>query len=251
MSSEINDHISEIMCYIPDTEPGPRCTMDKKINTFGRRLISICKSSHFRIVNGRHQFDPDGSFTYCGPNGRSVVDLLLTNSFKHISYFNVSDLTEFSDHTPIDFSIQCSLGDRNEKACLRPSSLPNTSATVVKWKEQLETQMRRDLISNLDSLYSCVVEGTDVNQMVEDFSENLNNVLGKYCKVKVKHAPTSNKKAENKPWFNHNCELLYKKYLKALEEFNKHHSKMAFTKLNNAKSDYKKLQKKLKNQYKR
>ena len=85
--------------------------------------------------------------------------------------------------------------------------------------------MRRDLISNLDSLYSCVVEGTDVNQMVEEFSENLNNVLGKYGKVKVKHAPTANKMAENKPWFNHNCELLYKKYLKGLEEFNKHHSK--------------------------
>ena len=33
LSSEINDHISEIMCYIPDTEPGPRCTMDKKIKT--------------------------------------------------------------------------------------------------------------------------------------------------------------------------------------------------------------------------
>ena len=69
LSSEINDHISEIMCYIPDPEPGPSCSMDKKINTFGRRLISICKSSHVRIVNGRHQFDPDESFTYCGPNG--------------------------------------------------------------------------------------------------------------------------------------------------------------------------------------
>ena len=41
------------------------------------------------------------------------------------------------------------------------------------------------------SLFSCVVEGTDVNQMVKDFSENLNNVLGNYCKAKVKHAPTA------------------------------------------------------------
>ena len=149
-----------------------------------RRLISICKSSHVRIVNGRHQFDPDGSFTYCGPNGRSVVDLLLTNSFKHISFFNVCDLTEFSDHTPIDFSIQCSLGDRNEEACLRQMSLPNTSATVVKWKEQLETQMRRYLISNLDSLYSFVVEETDVNKMVKNFSENHNTVMGNTVKPK-------------------------------------------------------------------
>ena len=66
------------------------------------------------------------------------------------------------------------------------------------------------------SLYSCVVAGTDVNQMVKDFSENLNNVLGNYCKAKVKHAPTATKMAEYKQWFNHNCELLYKKYLIAL-----------------------------------
>ena len=115
---------------------------------------------------------------------------------------------------------------RLETETKRPLSLPNTSATVVKWKEQLETQMRRDLISNLDSLYSCVVEGTDVNHIVKDFSEDINNVLGKYC--------------------NHNCELLYKKYLKGLEEFNKHHSEITFNKLNNSKRDYKKLQKKLK-----
>ena len=63
------------------------------------------------------------------------------------------------------------------------------------------------------SLYSCVVEGTDVNQMVNDFSENLNNVLGNYYKAKVKHATNM---AEYKPWFNHNCELLYKKYLIAI-----------------------------------
>lgn len=44
LSSEINDHISEIMCYIPDTEPAPRCMMDKKINTFGRRLIITCSN---------------------------------------------------------------------------------------------------------------------------------------------------------------------------------------------------------------
>ena len=30
LSSEINDHISEIMCYIPDIEPGPRLQWTRK-----------------------------------------------------------------------------------------------------------------------------------------------------------------------------------------------------------------------------
>lgn len=109
--SEINNHISDVMSYIPDTEPGPRSTMDRKINTFGRKLINICKSSHLRIVNGRHKSDPTGSYTYCGPNGRSVVDLVLTNSLSLILHFKVNDLTEFSDHSPVDFSIQCTFSD--------------------------------------------------------------------------------------------------------------------------------------------
>lgn len=109
--SEINNHISEVMSYIPDTEPGPRSTMDRKINTFGRKLINLCKSSLLRIVNGRHKSDPTGSYTYCGPNGRSVVDLVLTNSLSLILHFKVNDLTEFSDHSPVDFSIQCTFSD--------------------------------------------------------------------------------------------------------------------------------------------
>lgn len=46
--------------------------------------------------------------------------------------------------------------------------------------------MRRDLIKSLDALYSCVEEGTNVNQVVENFSENIYSVLGNYCISKGK-----------------------------------------------------------------
>ena len=159
LSFEINDHISEIMCYISDAEPGPRCMMDKKINTFGRRLISICKSSHVRIVNGRHQFDPLGVLLIVG----QMDDRLSTYFLQiHSSIYRTLTLAILrNSRTKLLSTFSSSV--RLETETKRPLSLPNTSATVVKWKEQLETQMRRDLISNLDSLYSCVVEGTDVN----------------------------------------------------------------------------------------
>lgn len=91
--SEINNHNSEVTSYIPETEPGPRFTMVRKINTYGRKPINLCKSSHLRIVNGPHKSDPTGSYTYCGPNGRFVVDLVLTNSLSRTLHFKVHDLT--------------------------------------------------------------------------------------------------------------------------------------------------------------
>lgn len=37
--------------------------------------------------------------------------------------------------------------------------------------------MRHDL----DALYSCVEEDSDTNQMVDNFSEKISHVFGKYC----------------------------------------------------------------------
>lgn len=125
-----------------------------------------------------YQTDLTGSYTYCGPNGRSVDDLVLTNSLCLILHFKVNDLTEFLDHSTVDFSIQCTFSD-NCPAMNTNDSRTSTahSISIVRWKEQFELQMRRDLIGRLDALYSCVEEDSDTNQMVDNFSEKISCVL--------------------------------------------------------------------------
>ena len=49
-----------------------------------------------------------GKFTFCSHRGQSTVDHLLLNfeDFENISYFDILEHTEHSDHTPISFNIR-------------------------------------------------------------------------------------------------------------------------------------------------
>jgi len=68
-----------------------------------------------RVVNGRlyHNFDV-GAYTFVNNNGASVVDYLLTNecNCSCISDFSIHSLNEWSDHTPLSFSIRCKIGQK-------------------------------------------------------------------------------------------------------------------------------------------
>lgn len=101
-------------------------------------------------------------------HSRSVVVLVLTNSLSLILNFEVNDLTEFSEHSRVDFSIQCIFSD-NCPAMKTNDLKTSTSHSIstVRRKEQFQLQMRHDL----DALYSCVEEDSDTNQMVDNFSE--------------------------------------------------------------------------------
>ena len=75
----------------------PRVSSDKRVNSFGRKLLSLCKEHHIVIMNGR--IEP-GGFTCITQSGSSVVDFFITQ-MKNIQQINdlyVSELTEFSDH---------------------------------------------------------------------------------------------------------------------------------------------------------
>ena len=41
-----------------------RNNMDRYVNSFGRKLLSLCKTTGLRILNGRHEGDKVGNFTF-------------------------------------------------------------------------------------------------------------------------------------------------------------------------------------------
>ena len=52
----------------------------KKCNSFGIKLLDLCKSTNIRVVNGRLGEDHGkDSFTFVSHGGASVVDYLLTD----------------------------------------------------------------------------------------------------------------------------------------------------------------------------
>ena len=62
-----------------------------------------------RICNGRVAGNESGCFTFYNHLGSSVTDYVLVHkdSSKSISNMCVCDFTEWSDHAPIDFTVNC------------------------------------------------------------------------------------------------------------------------------------------------
>ena len=52
-----------------------RSNVDKIVNTYGRKLITLCKATGLQILNGRVT---ESKFTCFRPNGASAIDYLLS-----------------------------------------------------------------------------------------------------------------------------------------------------------------------------
>ena len=84
-----------------------RCSMDKLIQKNGRRIIDICIDNNLHILNGRTLGDLQGKFTCFHPQGCSVVDYFWCSQYilKDIYHMKVNNLTEYSDHCPVEIEI--------------------------------------------------------------------------------------------------------------------------------------------------
>ena len=99
--------------YLDDDDCVPhntlvRASVDKVCHNVGVKLLDLCKSTCFRLVNGRLHRDCEGMFTFANSNGASVIDYLLTREkhFSLISDFSICSFNEYSDHAVAYFSLK-------------------------------------------------------------------------------------------------------------------------------------------------
>ena len=81
--SDNTDYIPEIDGndnYDTDHFEVPRNSKDPEQNSFGRELISFCRSYGIHILNGRKEGDIDGKITCISNRGSSVVDYMMVNT---------------------------------------------------------------------------------------------------------------------------------------------------------------------------
>ena len=83
--------------------PTQRNSFANELNSHGKRLLEICISADFRILNGRVSGDSLGRVTFHGKNGVSVVDYAVCDQdlLSHVANFVVKDPLHLSDHSPI------------------------------------------------------------------------------------------------------------------------------------------------------
>ncbi|CAC5393226.1 E3.1.11.2 [Mytilus coruscus] len=209
-TGEINDVLETdnlekyIDCVEPDVFPAisKRCSMDKVINAYGRKLIQLCYNTGLTIANGRLGNDSCGSYTFCTSRGQSVNDYLLVcpENYYIIKNFGVIDFTEFSDHAPLSYEICLN----NNIQC---NSLPSTHK-YLKWdssKNQDYIQLLSQHNELLISLVGNMNSADDVNNAVREINRILyDSAFAIFGKTVLKRSPTYVKRHDN-DWFNQNC----------------------------------------------
>lgn len=110
----VNDQVHESVLdnnlqYSSDNQLTERVNPVLGHNEYGQRLLSLCRSTGVRIVNGRHSGGHSNDYTFNGARGLSTIDYLLTtyDMFDFISKFIVCNFTTFSDHAPLHIEFKC------------------------------------------------------------------------------------------------------------------------------------------------
>jgi hypothetical protein len=178
-------------------------------NEFGPELLTLCKSTGLRIMNGRiYNHQNIGKFTFIKTTGKSVVDYLLAAVLDAdlITHFEVGTKMPESDHCPLLFNLKRCLDSVQHENL----ELTATKHTKYKWERdelaQLHNTICDDISQNYLSLfYDRVSEQKDVNIIADQFylyfDQALRRTFRKSC--------GQGKRNVNRPkWFDDECLVL-------------------------------------------
>ena len=224
-----------------------RESMDSVCNSFGINFLELLCSTGMRVLNGR-LFDVKntGKFTCVNKQGSSVVDYVcaLESNFNLIKDFEVHDLTQHSDHTPLSFTLSQFVGSAQQKDEYDHESF------YTKWDSNYRENFRENIKTNIDQINSACsqlqynVDECTINNVVNSLSDILNDSAKPYfvhkCNVNAKSGYFNSITKENQ-WFNEDCKNSRKAYLTALNQFNCNPSNENRILLMHRKAKYKKL----------
>ena len=232
--------------------------MDSVCNSFGLKLLELCKTTSICIVNGRF-FENTDMHTFVSRQGCSVIDYLLIDARNRniLRTFNVHDLSAWSDHTPLSFHIQCSgaVGDGSHH-CNRGGSAPQESGqTFHKWDDDKRDAFRRAIIGKLPQ-FNNVVNSIDLHNF-----DSINSAMSKFTSLLYSSGESlfsvskrcdhnkSHRLVQDKEWFDGECKQARHKYLIARNTFNQIRSTENRTQMCDKKAIYKSIIKKKKRRF--
>jgi len=247
------NHCFDEFDYVPDYNM-ERASIDKNCNIFETKLLDLCRSNDLRVANGRLGNDFNiGSFTYVAQHGASVIDYLLIKdtNFSSIRDFTIHSVNEWSDHTPISFSLLCN----------NITPVVNESSHVrYNWKSDYVNTFRTSLIAKLPDFNRITgnIDSTSrssINDALNSFTFIIRGVADSLFSKTVYHkndntsfSDTSHVKDAD--WFDNECKNLRTIYLDSLYAYNTCKTKVSreyfFCK---CKKEYKLLVRKKKNSY--
>ena len=258
INQQLPDRLEHLFHYQNDTAFPKRNTKDNQVNSHGRKIISLCKESGLRIINGRTERDLNGEITFQNRQGTSLIDIsaIHFSVFEFVKDFSVGEFTEYSDHAHITLTLKSIVTQRSPSCtCAR------RTVTTTMWNPDLAQQIHECVLVNQDSLSACVNNIADINETIMSLTSLIKSVtdqfcsktfskidLCEYCKINKSY---KQKNTNNKPWFDDECARKYKVYKTALAKFNRNKTFANRIYLANVKSTYKSYEAKMKRSYHR
>ena len=198
----------------------PRTNKDNNLDSHGRKLLDLCKSTSFVVTNGRLGDDYNiGDVTYCSTKSVSTVDYLLVpiTELSLIHTFQVLPFNEFSDHAPLFFSF-AGLGSNIDSLINETDS---TTDEKIFWNTVNETLFLEKLKEKHDLFTTIENSDASINDKVENFSmllaETTFTVFGKTFKTRKGEMPNSKK--HKSVWFDEECENARKDFTRTRNNF--------------------------------
>ena len=198
--------------YIP-----ARKSKDSGVNSFGRKLLSLCKENSIVIANGR--IEP-GDYT-CNNmahnrNAASVVDYLITNynNFTCVADMKILELTEFSDHAPIEFSLAV------ENAYFYKHDILTYDEII--WSDT-NAQVFTDILNDKKHIFDEIsrqflAEETDINSCIDSLSSVIYDISFQVNGHKFT-SRANNSKMTKSVWFNDMCKEAKTRFYECKREF--------------------------------
>ena len=120
----------------------PRNSEDPEQNSFGRKLITFCRSYGIHVLNGRKQGDTDGKITGISSRGRSVVDYMMVNTrnYDRVKRFEVLTRTE-SNYFPLTCELDCKFMPHSSEEWV----LSEINVVSYKWSISKENDFQEKL----------------------------------------------------------------------------------------------------------
>ena len=228
--------------------PEIRTSRDTSVNEYGKQLLSFCKFSNFKILNGRlGEVTNTSDYTcYKSTGGASVVDYLLCqpNYIDTIINFHILPKHPDSDHRPLLFEVNFPR-ERREKTVNNTGKMP----LAYKWDPDKIEIYRRNFSEKLQNLQQCLpIEASNLDRTVDELSDMFYEQIEAAVSCTFKKKKSAQSKFPRNEWFNNECKTIKKKlhdYARNNDIATDHHADV----YNTLEKEYKRIVQKNKRQY--
>ena len=186
-----------------------RQSEDTIVNGYGRKLIEMCASYDFVILNGMCKGDPTGAFTFIAPQGNSVVDYFIVSDTILNDNINISVENRIESwHMPIVLSLilPCTHFMHSSTTVSQFDKFVWDNNNVDDFKEIINSE---EVINNVETL--TVLVNVDVHGCITSLCKILKDASQCMKKTITIRPGVSKQKSD---WFDNDC-YEFKKTVKA------------------------------------